>query len=418
MGLYLNPGMRSMRMDRNSDIYVDKSGLIALLNERVNGRERYVCSSRPRRFGKTMAANMLCAYYQRGIDARPLFEDLAIAQGPSFERHLNAYDVVFLNMAKLSSEARVCGESLSTYVTREVIADVCSYYPEAVPKEVASLSKAFTLALNSEPDHPGFVFIIDEWDAVIRESRTDKAAQETYIAFLRDLLKDCPYVALAYMTGILPIKKYGTHSVLNMFEEVSMMEPGELAPYIGFTEAEVRDLCDARSADFSELERWYDGYRLEGLHVYNPRSAVYALRNGRCSDYWTSTETYEALQTYIDLDFDGLRQAIIAMLAGEPQPIDTLTFVNDMTTFKTKDDVLTLLVHLGYLGYDRTRGEAFIPNEEIRRQFVVALSTGRRTELAKLVRNSEELLRATIDGDAEAVAAALEVARNSAVERL
>ncbi len=418
MGLYLNPGSRAMKMDRNARIYVDKSGLIGLLNDRVcRGGDRYVCVSRPRRFGKTMAANMLVAYYQRGIDSRSLFGDLAAAALPDFDRHLNAYDVIWLDMRQLLSGAGSAAD-VPAYVTGELVADLRAAYPDAVLDGCDNVFKALSLAFGSEADHPGFVFVIDEWDAVFRETKNDKTAQEAYIGFLRDMLKDKPYVSLAYMTGILPIKKYGTHSVLNMFDEFSMVDPGLFAPYVGFIEDEVTALCTAWDMDFAELEHWYDGYRLKGLHVYGPRSVVKALANGSCSDYWTSTESYEALQVYIDLDFDGLRQAIVAMLADEPQPLNTSTFVNDMTTFKRKDDVLTLLVHLGYLGYDESDGTAFIPNEEIRRQYVAALSTGRRTELAKLVENSDRLLQATLAGDSDVVAAALEVAHESAASPL
>lgn len=418
MGLYLNPGNRAMAIDRNSDIYVDKSGLIGLLNQRVNrGGDRYVCSSRPRRFGKTVAASMLCAYYQRGIDSRDLFSDLSITRDATHEQHLNAYDVVWLDMRQFLSAAG-SAENLPTYITEKLVRELSTAHPEAIPSRCDNLFEAFSLAFHAEKNHPGFVFVIDEWDAPFRETRNNRVAQKAYIGFLRDLLKDKTYVALAYMTGILPIKKYGTHSVLNMFDEFSMTTPGGLAPYVGFTEEEVRGLCRACDVDFAEVRRWYDGYRLGGYDVYCPRSVVRAVREKRCGDFWASTESYEALQVYLDLDFDGLRQAIIAMLANEPQPLDTLTFVNDMTTFKRKDDVLTLLVHLGYLGFNEVTSSAFIPNEEIRRQFVAALSTGRRAELARLVQNSDHLLQATLAGDERAVAAALQVAHESAASPL
>ena len=417
MGVYLNPGNQAMAIDRRARVYVDKSGLITRLNERVYaGGDRYVCVSRPRRFGKTMAASMLCAYYQRDVDSRELFDDLAAAQGPAYRGHLNAYDVVYLDMRQLLGDAGSAG-AVPGLVTRKLVAELSQAFPDAVDPHQASLFEAFSHAA-SQPGHPGFVFIIDEWDAVFRETRSDVAAQEAFIGFLRDLLKDKSYVALAYMTGILPIKKYGTHSVLNMFDELSMTAPGDLAPFFGFTSQETSALCSVWNMDFTEVERWYDGYRLGGLHMYSPRSVVLALTRGRCSDYWTSTESYEALQTYIDLDFDGLRQAVVAMLAGEPQPLDTTTFTNDMTTFKRKDDVLTLLVHLGYLGFDEVSGTVFIPNEEIRRQYVSALATGARPQLARLIQNSDHLLLATVAGDAEQVAAALEVAHDSAASPL
>lgn len=418
MGVYLNPGNQAMAIDRRARIYVDKSGLITHLNDRVfAGGDRYVCVSRPRRFGKTMAASMLCAYYQRGIDSHGLFDDLAVAQGLTYAAHLNAYDVVYLDMRQFLGEAG-CAAAVPALVTNKLVSELAKAFPGAIEAACNSLFEAFSLAAASEPGHPGFVFIIDEWDAVFREAQHDVAAQEAFIGFLRDLLKDKPYVALAYMTGILPIKKYGTHSVLNMFDELSMTAPGDLASYFGFTEVETRALCDAWNMDYSEIKRWHDGYLLSGMHMYSPRSVTLALAKGRCSDYWTSTETYEALQTYIDLDFDGLRQAVVSMLADEPQKLDTTTFANDMTTFKRKDDVLTLLVHLGYLGYDEQAELAFIPNEEIRRQYVSALVTGKRTQLAHLIQNSDHLLQATLAGDVGQVARALEKAHDSAAAPL
>ncbi len=405
-----------MAIDRRARVYVDKSGLIGQLNARVYaGGDRYVCVSRPRRFGKTMAANMLCAYYQRGIDSHSLFDDLEVSGMPSYGENINAYDVVYLDVRQLLGEAGSAA-GVPELIVGRLLGELGQAFPEAA--QTGSLFEALSRICAPGSGHPGFVFIIDEWDAVFREARADAAAQEAFIGFLRDLLKDKPYVALAYMTGILPIKKYGTHSVLNMFDELSMTAPGELACYFGFTEQETRALCDAWDMDFSQVRRWYDGYRLSGLHMYSPRSVVLALTKGRCSDYWTSTESYEALQTYIDLDFDGLRQAVVAMLAGEPQRLDTTTFANDMTTFKRKDDVLTLLVHLGYLGYDEREETAFVPNEEIRRQYVSALATGSRTELAKLIQNSDHLLQATIEGDARVVAQCLQTAHESAAAPL
>jgi len=167
------------------------------------------------------------------------------------------------------------------------------------------------------------------------------------------------------MTGILPIKKYREHSAINMFDEFSMIDPADLAGFFGFTAKEVQELCRQREIDFPELQKWYDGYVLNGLHMYNPKSVVDVVRRGRFRSYWTGTETYEALEVYIDLNFDGLKEAVIHMLGNVPYEINTRKFQNDMTTLKTKDDVLTLLVHLGYLAYDESCGKVRIPNLEI-----------------------------------------------------
>lgn len=220
-----------------------------------------------------------------------------------------------------------------------------------------------------------FVVIIDEWDCVFREYKTDRETQERYLDFLRDLLKDKGYIHLAYMTGILPIKKYGTHSALNMFDEFSMIEPGPLASYVGFTETEVQKLCGQYDMELEEVKNWYDGYSFDkALSVYSPRSVVSCMRLGKIGNYWNQTETFEALQVYIDMNFDGLKDDVLSMIAGNQVPVNIGSFTNDMTTFRSEDDVLTLLIHLGYLGYDSDNKAVFIPNGEIRSEYVKAVS--------------------------------------------
>ena len=217
----------------------------------------------------------------------------------------------------------------------------------------------------------GFVFVIDEWDCVFREYQEKKEAQKQYLDFLKDLLKDRTYVKVVYMTGILPIKKYGTQSALNNFDEYTMLDPTPMEQYMGFTESEVQMLCKQYGMDFEKMNRWYDGYIFsDDMHIYSPKSVVDAIRKKKIRNYWTSTETYEVLQVYIDLDMYGLREDIISMLSNLKIKIDTWAFQNDMTSLKSKDDVLTLLVHLGYLAYDEETSEVFIPNEEVRGEFI------------------------------------------------
>ncbi len=254
-----------------------------------------------------------------------------------------------------------------------------------------------------------FVFLVDEWDCVMRERQESEALQKQYLDFLRLLLKDQPYVALAYMTGILPVKKYGEHSALNMFTEYSMTDQKALEEYTGFTEDEVRELCVRFDMDFGETSSWYDGYMFEEFrHIYNPKSVVESMLYHKFSNYWTSTEVYDALKIYMDMDFDGLRSDIVHMLGGGRVAINTRSFKNDMRTFETKDDVLTLLVHLGYLAYDSGNREAFIPNKEIVEEFENAMSVGGWPEVMRVLKASEKLLEDTLDGNAENVADALD----------
>jgi hypothetical protein len=259
--------------------------------------------------------------------------------------------------------------------------------------------------------HIAFVFIIDEWDCIFRENKENKKAQDGYLDFLRNLLKDASYVALAYMTGILPIKKYGTHSALNMFDEFSMTNPEGLAEFVGFTESEVKQLCEQYKMDFEETKRWYDGYRFENVeHIYSPRSVVASMLRHRFDSYWNQTETFEALKYYIVLNFEGLKDTIIELLAGNRKRIDTSSFSNDMTTFQSVDDILTLLIHLGYLGYDFSTEEVFIPNSEVASVFVTSIKNSDWKEVTKAVQSSEELLQATWNQDTKTVAEGLEQA--------
>lgn len=402
MGIYLNPGNEAFQISLNSDIYVDKSELIAVSNRRLGKENRFICVSRPRRFGKSMAANMLCAYYSRGCDSRCLFQGLKIEKEPSFEQGLNQYHVIFLDMQRFLTRAG-SPEKLVAYLERTVLAELRREYSNIIENSEEYLAVALEKIFAE--DKTGFIFIIDEWDCMFRETKENDKAQKAYLDFLRDLLKGQSYVKLAYMTGILPIKKYGTHSALNIFDEFSMTEPKSMAEFVGFTEAEVKALCEKYHMDFDETRRWYDGYRFRKVsHVYNPKSIVDAMTEREFHSYWTSTETYEAIKIYIDMNFDGLKDAIIALLGGIPCGIDIGTFQNDMTSFTGKDDVLALLVHLGYLAYDAEWKKVFIPNEEVRQEVLRAVRKSGWNRVVDAVTASEKLLKATINGDEEAVA--------------
>ena len=246
-------------------------------------------------------------------------------------------------------------------------------------------------------------------------AKANESAQRVYLDFMNRLFKDREYVKLAYMTGILPIKKYGTHSALNIFYEYSMTDPKKLAEYVGFTQQETEELCRKFSMDFSEAQRWYDGYRFDRAeHVYNPKSVVDAMLEEKFKSYWIRTETYEALKVYIDMNYDGLKDAIVRMLAGEQCLINPRKFQNDMTTFSTKDDVLTLLVHLGYLAYDENKEAVYIPNYEIEAEFTEAMEDSGWEPVVKMLAASEELLNATLRMDSDAVAKGLVYAYGSA----
>ena len=254
-----------------------------------------------------------------------------------------------------------------------------------------------------------FVFVIDEWDCVFRS--TTKEDYEKYLDFLRTLLKDQPYVELAYMTGILPIKKYGTHSALNMFDEISMILPTPYEKFMGFTEEEVEELCKENDMDFNEMQSWYNGYHFKNnVSIYSPRSVVLALNKKEYSNYWTSSETYEALANYINMNYDGLKETIIKLLSGEKVKVDTSSFVNDMTTFNSKDDILTLLIHLGYLGYESPTNKVYIPNKEVSDAFVTSIKNNDWKEATTALINSENTIEALWNKDGKKVAQYIEQA--------
>ena len=392
MGNYLNPDNSKFQRAVNSDIYVDKTGLIKYTNRVINTMQAYVCVSRPRRFGKSMAADMLTAYYSRGCDSRELFAGLEIAKDENFGGYLNKYDTVFLNVQEFLSRSSDVKELIAR-IKQRVIRELTRQYPDVELFDSTDLAETMQ-DIYAESKCP-FVLIIDEWDCIFREFKNDKEAQEKYLDFLRDLIKDKSYIHLAYMTGILPIKKYGTHSALNMFDEFSMIDPGPLAKYVGFTEEEVSELCERYGMDMQELKSWYDGYSFEGApSVYSPRSVVSCMRFGKFGNYWNQTETFEALKMYIDMNFEGLRDDVLSMIAGESVPVNTGSFTNDMATFHTEDDVLTLLIHLGYLAYDYDNKTVKIPNNEVRAEYVSSVSVQDWGEVSKALKNSADTLNA------------------------
>ncbi len=409
MGIYLNPSNIDFQQALNSKIYVDKSMLIDYSNSVIYTEQKFICVSRPRRFGKSMAANMLTAYYSRGCNSEEMFSKLKISRADTFEKHLNKYNVIHINVVNFLSESQNMDEMIE-FVEEDLIDELKNEYPDIRYPKRQNLIKIIA-AIFSQTNIP-FIFIIDEWDCIFREHQNDTDAQKKYLDFLRNLLKDQSYVALAYMTGILPIKKYGKHSALNMFTEVSMTDPREYAEFTGFTESEVKQLCNEYKMPFDETKRWYDGYNLMGVSTYNPRSVVMSMTGGYFNNYWTSTETYEALRVYIEMNFDGLKDTIIELLAGQKAVIDTTTFSNDMVTFETKDDVLTLLVHLGYLTYDFYTKEVSIPNYEISEQFASTIKVMGWSEVANSLKLSDELLKATLNGNEEKVAELIDKAHS------
>lgn len=413
MGIYLNPGTIEFQESINSEIYVDKTMLIERTNAALRTKQKYMCISRPRRFGKSMAADMLAAYYGKDYDSAALFDGLEISHCETFSTHLNKYNVFKINMQEFLSMTQNVDKMLKV-LQKRLIKELKYNYPEYVDCDnlVFAMQDIFSYTGQS------FIVLIDEWDCLFREYKQDEEAQRKYLVFLRVWLKDKGYIALAYMTGILPIKKYGTHSALNMFMEYSMTDPGNMAEYFGFTEKEVENLCIEYGMNIEETKAWYNGYGLYSHNkqedilysIYNPKSVVEAMLRHRFGNYWNQTETYEALKIYIQMNMDGLKDAIIEMLADNSVRINIGTFHNDMTTFATRDDILTLLVHLGYLTYDVEKESVRIPNKEVAQEYINAISTMDWKEVISSINNSRKLLEALWNLDSDKVAAGVDKA--------
>ena len=408
MGRFVNPDNSAFQAALNAKIYVDKTGLIEYTNSVLESTDAYICNSRPRRFGKSYAANMLAAYYSRGAASESMFLDLEIGKSEDFKTYLNRYDVIHMDIQWFLVNCD-CVDSVVSFIAKSVLDELCGIYPEILPEGGTSLAEA--LSIVREKTGRKFVVIIDEWDVLIRDEAANQKIQEDYINFLRAMFKGTEptkYIALAYLTGILPIKKLKTQSALNNFDEFTMLGAGTLAPYIGFTEAEVKRLCKANQRDFDKVKKWYDGYVLGDCHVYNPRAVAGIMKKEEFKSYWSQTGTYESILPMINMNFDGLKTAIIEMLSGDSVPVDVGTFQNDTVNFLNRDDVITYLIHLGYLAYDQKKSCAFIPNEEIRQEFLKAVRQKKWNEWIEFEKMSDELLDATLDMDEQAVADGIE----------
>lgn len=389
---------------RNGEIFVDKSGLIEEINRKIATKEKWVCVSKPRRFGKTMALEMLAAYYTKGIHTEDLFRGLKAMEGKTFYKHLNAHNVIYVNFNDYFGRDQSAGEGIAAF-SANFIEDLNHAFP-GILEERKDL--ALCLDMICQVTGEKFIFLADEWDCIFRVRRDKEEEQEEFLEFLRVLFKDKTYFELVYLTGILPVKKYSTGSALNMFREFTMLEPKKLSPYFGFTEEEIEELCRKQSKlSLEELKEWYDGYSMgDWGNIYNPRSVTEALNEGKCCDYWNKTGGYSELEEYITKDFDGLGDAVTRMLAGESAEVNVLGFSNDLNSFQSKDEVITALIHLGYLTY--AEGKVRIPNREIAEEFANTVKKLSWGTVTRLLRQSGELLLATRRKEADKVAAMLE----------
>ena len=407
MGVYLNPNKTIFSDYVLSEIYVDKSMLLKQLNGWLCRDERFVCLTRPRRFGKSMAAAMIAVYYCNAYDSHDIFDKLAVHRIKSYEDHINKYAVISFD----AQSFRDCVEdpldfvpSIHKQIGKELIAQWPDILDDTMP--LARMMRDVNAATGTK-----FVLLIDEWDSIFRRDKDNKAAQKAWVGFLRGVFKAAEarqYLALAYITGILPIKKYDVESSLNVFLEYTMLDSHPLEPYFGFTEKEVQKLCKRYKMNFDETKRWYDGYHItKETSIYNPKAVAESMRRKMFNVYWTQTGAFDVLKDYINMDFEGLQDAISQMIVGEHYPVDTTGF-NTSLEIRDKNDVLTALIHLGYLTYDFETKVAWIPNEEIRSVMQSAIIKSNWSHTIKQFQRSHDFMAAIQNKDADMAAQIIE----------
>ena len=409
MGVYFNPSNESFKRARNSQIFVDKTGLLAYLNKRLSTEENCIALSHARRFGKSHAAGMIDAYYSLGCDSTKLFEDTKIAESSDFKKYMNQYNVIHLDISSF-------WDFYKDNIVEKIVEYIYKDFKKSFGDELDYQDNiSYVLMEIYQKTNIPFVIIIDEWDCVIRNSN-DKELVHKYLQFLHSLFKSeesKSFLALSYITGILPIKKIQDESALNNFREYTMLDSYPITEYYGFTEEEVRELCKEYDMDFESTKVWYNGYLIDGVHMYNPNSVSMAMDRHKFDSYWKNTSSFASINTFITMNYAGLKDDIMTMLAGGKVRVNTNSFQNDFSTVASKDDVLTALIHLGYLGYDAERKTAYIPNYEVATAFEAALQIGEWKDIAKIISRCDELLFATIDKEADKVAEIIELAHET-----
>ncbi len=439
MGCILNPvdGNTFVELVEAKDIgiFVDKTDFISKTNVRLNTAGKLLSLTRPRRFGKTVTAHMLLAYYSKGYVGSKIFDDLHIANRIDYLEHLNKYDVIYIDMNTIdglfddysNQKDKVEGvNDLVDYLEYSIINELKlnNEFSECLKKhqvENTALLKAI-LAITQEMSTK-FIFIMDEWDLVYREYRNDEILQQKFIKLLKNLFKSDGGKAcfgLAYLTGILPIKKYNSQSALNNFDEFNMLSSGDLAPYFGFTEEEVADIVKSPDCKVSHqnLKEWYEGYKIKGIDIYNPNSVCKAVSRNECISYWSKTSSNDEVSRLINMDFDGVKKDVMNLIEGARVLFDFSNFQNDMVTIKNKNDVFSLLVCLGYLGCsdigsDSDYKQAYVPNKEIKQALMGIIKDQEWYERIENFKRSEGLLKAILELDAITVATLIQDVHNS-----
>ena len=439
MGNILNPTDSNSFINlvkfKESEIFVDKTEFIEKMSSKINTQNRFIAITRPRRFGKTVTAHMLSAYYSKGYVGQKIFDKLEIANKPSFAEHLNKYNVLYIDMNSIRDDYIAYTEDEDLQV--KGVTSIVDYLQYSVieelkeDKEYANIlsesrkvgKKNLSSALNEICNHTKeqFILIMDEWDLICREYRNEPELLEKFIEVMRGLFKSdkgqaC--FALAYLTGILPIKKYNSQSALNVFKEYNMLRPVPYEEYFGFTEEDVAKIVKLPQCKIShqELKEWYEGYKLNGKDIYNPNSVVSAISDGICQSYWSGTSSNEEVVNLINMNFDGIKDDIIHLIEGSTIQFSCTTFQNDMVSIKTKDDIFSLLVCLGYLGCVDDGGDyrlAYVPNKEIRTALSSIVKSQPWFNSIPIIERSQSLFEAITTLDANKTAEIITEIHNS-----
>ncbi len=415
MGVYLNPNNQNFTAQVQTGTYIDKTMLIEQTNKRLNNADfKFVCISRPRRFGKSIAEDMIAANYSKGADSAELFAPYKIVKSETFAQHLNKYNVVKVDLNARYSVWSSSPTDKRTYpfignVSNLVGAEFRQTFSDIDFGDCASLADYIQTVYTRTGET--FIIIIDEYDVLIREQVCEEEFK-AYLGFLNSLFKNAelkPAITLAYLTGILPIMKDKIQSKLNTFDPITMLSADGFAEFTGFTEEEVRALCERYGRDFVECKSWYDGYEIENIEIYNPQAVIKACLSGKFTSYWSATSSYEVVADKLRMNFAGTKESVISMMAGNRVDVDTDRYDNTMTGFKSSDDVFTYLIHLGYLAYDETKQQCYIPNREIRAEWIKAIEDDDNyAETDRIIKESKQLLKDTIDMNEFAVAEALD----------
>lgn len=388
------------------DYFVDKTELISKINTKVNRKERFVCITRPRRFGKSVNATMLASYYAKNLDTKDIFDKLTVSKCNSYEEHLNKHNVIYISFNTGNDTFKTYAEYKEHFVSR-LVSDIKEYCADVKPTDL--LSEMLDTAYKKLGE--GFIFIIDEWDYIFDMNFSDDE-KKNFLNFLTDILKDKSYVELAYMTGILPIAKYSSKSALNMFIEFSAMEDDLYGHFFGFTEKEVKALCKKQSAlSLEELSEWYNGYYLDdNTKIYNPRSIVCALESGKCRSYWTNTGKMDDIIKCVQKNVDSVKEDIVRMINGEEIRITLSGFSSEKMEFNTKEQIFSAMVILGFLSYHKKYLR--IPNTELRMKFADSLKNKIFKELSKILEMADDMLNATLNRDTEKMSKILQDAHS------